>query len=144
ARLLSPHEFGLLAVGWAVVEVGQGLSDWGLDKALIQRPQVSDREYNAGWTLDILRCLILAAVIGLAAPVIATAFGESGATNLIRVLGLTPLLAATASIKKVELHRLLEFRSLTFMRLPEMVVEAAVAITLAPRMGVWALAVAAV
>jgi O-antigen/teichoic acid export membrane protein len=130
-------------VAWAVVEVGQGLSDWGLEKALVQRSHVSDYEYNAAWTLDLLRCAALATVIGLAAPGIAAGFGEVGATNLIRVLGLTPVVAAIASIKRVELQRRLEFRSLTFIRLPEMAVEAVVAIALAPRIGVWALAVAA-
>jgi lipopolysaccharide exporter len=143
ARLLSPHDFGLLAVAWAVVEVGQGVSDWGLDKALVQRTHVSEHEYNAAWTLDLLRCLTLAVVIGLAAPGIAAAFGEVGATNLIRALGLTPAVAALTSIKRVELQRRLEFRSLTAIRLPEMAIEAVVAIMLAPRIGVWALAAAA-
>jgi O-antigen/teichoic acid export membrane protein len=143
ARLLAPHDFGLLAVAWSVVEVGQGLSDWGLDKAVVQRSDVSDREYNAAWTLDLLRCLALAIVIGLAAPGIAAAFGEARATNLIRVLGLTPVFYATGSIKRLELQRRLDFRSLTFIRLPEVLVEAVVAITLVPWIGVWALAVAA-
>jgi O-antigen/teichoic acid export membrane protein len=50
---------------------------------------------------------------------------------------------ALGSIKRIDLHRRLEFRSLTFIRLPEMAVEAVIAIVLAPRIGVWALAVAA-
>ena len=128
---------------WAVVEVGQGLSDWGLDKALVQRSHVTEYEYNAAWTLDLLRCLALATVIGLAAPVIAAAFGEVGATNLIRVLALTPAVGALTSIKRVELLRRLDFRSFTLIRLPEMAIEAVIAIALAPRIGVWALAVAA-
>ena len=65
ARLLSPHDFGLLAVAWTVVEVGQGLSDWGLWKALVQRPHVSDHEYNAAWTFDFWRCATLSTVIGV-------------------------------------------------------------------------------
>jgi len=143
ARLLSPRDFGLLAVAWAVVEVGQGLSDWGLEKAVIQRAHVSDHDYNAAWTFDVLRCLALAITIGVFAPWIAVAFGDAGATNLIRVLGLTPVVAALASIKRIDFYRRLDFRSLTLMRLPEMAVEAVIAIVLAPRIGVWALAVAA-
>ena len=126
------------------MEVGQGLSDWGLDKALIQRANVTDREYNAAWTFDLLRCLTLAAVIALAAPSIAIGFGEPRATNLIRVLAFTPLLAATTSAKRQDLQRRLDFKALTVIRLPEGLVEAVVAISLAPRIGVWALAVAAV
>jgi O-antigen/teichoic acid export membrane protein len=143
ARLLSPRDFGLLAVAWAVVEVGQGLSDLGFEKAVIQRSHVSDHELDAAWTFDVLRCGALALVIAAFAPGIAVAFGEAGATNLIRALSVTPILYALASIKRIELQRRLEFRSLTFMRLPEMAVEAVIAIVLAPRIGVWALAVAA-
>ena len=68
---------------------------------------------------------------------------RASATNLIRALGLTPGMYALGSIKRIDLHRRLEFRSLTFIRLPEMAVEAVIAIVLAPRIGVWALAVAA-
>ena len=143
ARLLSPRDFGLLAVAWAVVEVGQGLSDLGLEKAVIQRSHVSEHEYNATWTFDVLRCAVLATVIAVFAPAIAVAFGEPSATNLIRALGVTPIMYALASIKRIELQRRLQFRSLTLIRLPEMAVEAVIAIVLAPRIGVWALAVAA-
>jgi O-antigen/teichoic acid export membrane protein len=143
ARLLSPRDFGLLAVAWAVVDVAQGLSDWSLEEAVIQRPHVSDHDYNAAWTFDVLRCAALATVIGIFAPAIAAAFGEAGATNLVRALGLTPVMSALASVKRIELQRRLEFRPLTVMRLPETAVEAVIAIVLAPRIGVWALAVAA-
>jgi O-antigen/teichoic acid export membrane protein len=144
ARLLAPQDFGLLAVAWSVVEIAQGVSDWGLDKALIQRRTISERDYNVVWTFDVLRCAGISILIQIGAPAVAALFNEPRALNLIRILGCTPILYSIGSVKRLELQRNLDFRRLTFIRLPEVVVEAAIAIVLAKALGVWSLAVAAV
>jgi O-antigen/teichoic acid export membrane protein len=139
ARLLTPVDFGLLAIAWVAIEFLLTVTDVGMVTALVQREEVSERHYDTAWTIGLVRALLVAAVIVAGAPLIAGFFGEPRAAGILRVLALGPVLSAAASIKMAELTRHLEFGKLTMIRLPEAATEAAVSIALAPLLGVWAL-----
>jgi lipopolysaccharide exporter len=143
ARLLAPEDFGLLAVSMIAVDLLVHLTETGMVPALIQRSDVDERHYHSAWTLGILRALGVTATIYLAAPLIAGLFAQPQATPLIRVLAVHPLLEAAASIRVVDLHRTLRFRSLTLLQVGDAVVNTVVAIALAPLLGVWALVISA-
>jgi lipopolysaccharide exporter len=67
ARMLSPSDFGLVAIAASVVAIVEGLGAFGIDKALI-RSREDDRElYDSAWTLSLLRGMASAAVmVGIA------------------------------------------------------------------------------
>lgn len=139
ARLLSPEDFGLLAIALVAVNVLMRLTDLGMIPALVQRGDIEERHFDAAWTVGITRGLAITVVVVLAAPLIAQVFNEPRAVELIRFLALRPLLEAAASIKVAELTRRLRFRSLAFVKLPDALANAIVSIALAPVIGVWAL-----
>jgi O-antigen/teichoic acid export membrane protein len=143
ARMLSPDDFGLVAIGLTVTGFFLLISDCGIVPALVQRANINERHYNSAWTLEFLRGLVVTALILLVAPTIATIFNEPRATNIIRVLALTILLDAAASIKMAELIRNLNFRAIACVKLLQVLVDTFIAIALAPILGVWALAVGA-
>ena len=63
ARMLSPDDFGLVAIAASVVAVVEGVGALGIDKALI-RSREDDRElYDSAWTLSGLRGLASAAIM---------------------------------------------------------------------------------
>ena len=63
ARMLSPGDFGLVAVAASVVAIVEGVGAFGIDKALI-RSRDDDRElYDSAWTLSVLRGLVSAAIM---------------------------------------------------------------------------------
>jgi O-antigen/teichoic acid export membrane protein len=139
ARLLSPEDFGLLAICMVAIDVLMRVTDFGMIPALVQRSEADDRHYNAAWTVGIVRALTIAVVVVLAAPFVAQVFREPRAAVILQVLAIRPLLEAAASIKVAELTRNLRFRSLTFLKVPEGVANTIIAIALAPSLGVWAL-----
>jgi O-antigen/teichoic acid export membrane protein len=139
ARLLTPEDFGLLAIAWVAIEFLLTMTDLGMVTALVQRSEVSDRHYDTAWTIGLVRALVVAVVIFAGAPLIAGFFGEPRATDILRVLAVGPVLSAAASIKMAELTRDLRFGRLTMIRLPEAATEAVVSVALAPVLGVWAL-----
>lgn len=139
ARLLSPDDFGLLAIASVAIEVLMRVTDFGMIPALVQRFEVDDRHYHVAWTVGVLRALAIAIVTLLSAPLIAALFSEPRAADIIRVLSIRPLLDAAASVKVAELTRNLRFRSLAFAEIPKALVNAVVSIGLAPWLGVWAL-----
>lgn len=139
ARLLSPDDFGLLAIASIVIDILTRITNFGMIPALVQRAEADDKHYNIAWTVGILRALLIAGVTILAAPLIAQFFAEPRAANIIQFLAIRPLIDAAASIKVAKLTRNLHFRSLTFIELPKALANTIIAIALAPWMGVWAL-----
>jgi PST family polysaccharide transporter/lipopolysaccharide exporter len=139
AHLLLPSDFGLLAMAAIALDFLLDLTNLGLQPALIQRDRLSERHYHAAWTVGVLRAAGIALIVVLAAPAVAELFAEPRATNVIRWIGLRPLLQALASPRIVDLARELRFKALAFLRLTEAIVASVVAIALASRFGVWAL-----
>lgn len=143
ARILAPEDFGLLAIAAVSVDLLLGLTDLGMIPALVQRERVEPRDYDVAWTLNLIRALLIAGAVVTLAPFLANLFGDSRATPLIQALALRPVLDAAGSIRMADLTRTLQFRSITAVRLASTLVEAVVAIILAPRLAVWALVLGA-
>jgi O-antigen/teichoic acid export membrane protein len=139
ARLLAPEAFGLLAVAMIAVSVLMSLSDLGIVPALVQRTGATPDEHDAAWTIGLLRAATVAAALTAAAPLIAQLFDQPGATRIIQVLALRPLIDAMASIGIVQLTRTFRFRELALIYVPAALVDAALAIAMAGAWGVWAL-----
>jgi O-antigen/teichoic acid export membrane protein len=139
ARLLSPDDFGLLAISMVALDIMTQVTDFGMVPALVQRSEVNDTHYNAAWTVGIIRALTITGAVILMAPFVSQIFNEPRATLFIQVLAIRPLLEASASIKVAELIRNLRFRSLTYIKLPEALANTIIAVSLAPLLGVWAL-----
>jgi O-antigen/teichoic acid export membrane protein len=139
ARLLSPDDFGLLAISSVVIDVLLRVTNFGMIPALVQRVEADQEHYDVAWTVGILRALAITSVTILAAPIVAQLFAEPRATELIRVLALRPLIDAGASIKVARLTRDLHFRSLAFIELPKALANTLVAVASAQWLGVWAL-----
>ena len=139
ARILAPEDFGLMAIALVAVGFLTGITELGMIPALVQSSQVDEKTYNTAWTVGMLRAIVITAVVYAAAPLIALAFAEPRATDLIRVAAFRPILDAAASIKVARLTRELRFRPITVLRLVDALVNTILSILLAPRLGVWAL-----
>ncbi|MGD2076619.1 MAG: oligosaccharide flippase family protein, partial [Gammaproteobacteria bacterium] len=137
--LLGPEEFGLLAIALSAIGFMLAVTDFGMTAALVQHAENDDRHYHVAWSVGVIRALMITVVVFASAPLIAGLFSEPRATELLRVLSLTPLLDALASIKVADLTRRLEFRPLAFIGLAQALSNTAVAIGLAHLLGVWAL-----
>lgn len=137
--LLTPEDFGLLAIAVTAIGFFMTVTDIGMIPALVQGADVDEKQFNVAWSVGLTRALLITAVTILAAPIIAGIFAEPRAVNLIRVLALRPLLDALGSIKVATLTRNLEFRPLAIIKLGEAIMNTVVSIALAYFLGVWAL-----
>ena len=139
AWLLTPDDFGLVAIAVTAIGFLLNVTDVGMIPALVQRPNATAEEYDVAWTVGVTRALVVGGVVLLAAPWIADLFAEPRVVPIIRVLVLRPLLEAAASIKVAALTRELNFRALAVIRLGEAIVNAVISVVLADALGVWAL-----
>jgi O-antigen/teichoic acid export membrane protein len=76
ARLLTPGEIGLAAIGISTVAVCQVLRDFGIIPCLLQLPTVNREMVRTAFTISMLICLTLSASLFLGAPLIASFYGD--------------------------------------------------------------------
>jgi|GEM_PF-772863 len=143
AHLLTPEEFGLLAIAAVVLGFLLSVTDVGLVPALIQREEVRPGQEDAAWTIGLARAAVVTAFLFVAAPAVAAFFQEPRATPIIQVLALRAVLEALTSIRLAEHARSLRFRPLAITGLSEALVNTVVSIALATTFGVWALVLGA-
>lgn len=139
ARILGPTPFGLLTIAQTAIGVMHQATDLGMVPALVQKPAPDRRHYDAAWTVNLIRGIVVAVVVAVAAPLVTRIFGAPEATDIVRVLAVSPILLAASSIGLADFHRAMDFRSLAFLDLGQALVNTVVSIALASRLGVWAL-----
>jgi O-antigen/teichoic acid export membrane protein len=140
ARLLGPHEFGVVAIGMSFVIFMKLISDGGLGVGLIRRAEPpSTEELGAMSALQ----LSITGAAALLAVALATPFGLVGWITAVMVAS-TPLIALQLP-GRILLERALLFRRLVVVEVSEAVCYFAWAIgTVLAGFGVWGLATATV
>ncbi len=69
ARLLTPADFGLVAMATSLIALLELFSTFGMDTALIQRNDATPTHYNTAWTLNLIAgCIIALVMLALAWP----------------------------------------------------------------------------
>lgn len=142
ARLLTPDDFGLVALATLAVSYLSILKDLGLGAALIQRREEVEESANTVFTANLLLGLVLTLTAMAVAPLVAMFFNEPDVTPILRWLSLTFVLNALGAIHLVRLQRELNFRRKLIPDMGRSVVKGVVSIGMAlTGFGVWALVV---
>lgn len=140
AALLTPADFGLVAIATLVIALAQIMVDMGLGKAVVQRQSSVDEAASVSLWLSLSVSVVLYGVLWIIAPLIARAYDSSEAISVIRVAGLFLPLSAVASIPIALLQRNMEFRRLFWVRSSFLTTQAVVSVCLAlAGAGYWAL-----
>lgn len=87
ARLLSPADFGVIAVAMLVLWFVETLTKAGADIYIIQKESVFDEEVNSAWTLDIILKNVSFLILILAAPLVAYHKDDSSLVFVIIAIG---------------------------------------------------------
>jgi len=140
ARLLSPVEFGLVAIAMAVVGLTNALSDAGLGKSLLRDRERDELIWSSAFWLLSGIGVGLSLVLFALAPLVARIFDDPELRGVISVLSLLPFLLSFSSIFSVELERREAFATVAATVFVPTVAGVVVAIWLAMAgFGAWAL-----
>lgn len=139
AILLTPADFGLVAIAVTATGFLFNITNFGMVPALVQSKEMDDEKYHAAWTFDFCRSFVLALVTIVTAPLIADIFAEPRAVLVIQVLAVRPFIEAMTSIRMAALNRNLVFRPLAVSYIVEAIVNTTLSILFARTWGVWAL-----
>jgi PST family polysaccharide transporter len=140
ARLLSPADFGTVALATVVTDVLYLLQDLGLSPAVVQHRGEARAAAASALRLHVAAALLLALGLEVAADLPARALGDPALASILRVLGLGLLARAVGLAPRALLQRALAFRALAAIDVGGRIVRGGVALVLAWRgAGVWSL-----
>lgn len=115
SRLLSPGDFGIVAMAAPVVALLSLFQDFGLPQATIQRPKITAAEVNfLFWANMGISVVVALFVLGLA-PLAAAFYDEPRVAPLIIAMGLLLLVQGLGAQHSALLSRLMHFRVLAAM-----------------------------
>src|SRR5205085_12229230 len=139
ARLLTPTDFGVVAIALIFITYADVVTDLGVAQALVFLP-LDQRRNDAA----VLVCLAVSggfvALAMLAAPLVASFFGHPEAAGMFRVLSLALLLRATGQVPDALLRKTLRFRPRTVAELGRALSQGAVSVVAALlAFGPWAI-----
>jgi O-antigen/teichoic acid export membrane protein len=140
ARVLSPEDFGLMALGLIAINYLDILNDFGVSAALIYHQQDPERTANTAFGINMLTGLLLMVVGILIAPLIADFFHEPRVVDVVRVLSISFLISSVGAMHEARLKKDLNFRRQIIPQTGKMLAKGIVSIGLAlSGLGVWSL-----
>ncbi|NQT81166.1 MAG: lipopolysaccharide biosynthesis protein [Candidatus Aminicenantes bacterium] len=140
ARLLAPHDFGLLGIALLSISILETFSQTGFQTALIQKKRKVESYLDTAWTVSAIRGIILFLILFSFAPVIAKFFDSAQATLVIRVIAVSTLLSGFRNIGILFFKKELQFNKQFIYEFSGTLVDITVAISLAFILrNVWAL-----
>lgn len=139
-RLLSPADYGLLAMAMMVITLLNHLNDLGLGSALVQAKEIDDRQCGAIFGLLLILGASLSGLLALLAPLLAWFFEEPRLTLVLGVAGLGFLITALGTVPESLLRREMNFKALAVTDMANVLCGSLVTLVLAWQgFGVWAL-----
>jgi len=140
ARLLAPHDFGLMGIAMLTMMTLETFSQTGFQAALIQKKENIEAYLNSAWTVIIIRGFILFTILYFIAPYAATFFDVPEAKLIIQVIGLSILFQAFTNIGVIYFQKELEFNKQFIFQLAGTLSDFTVAVSVALILrNVWAL-----
>jgi O-antigen/teichoic acid export membrane protein len=110
ARLLTPQDFGVVAMASLFVGFIELFSFLSFDLALIRIPEPAREDYDTCWTLQAIFGAALSVTIVLIAPLAAWYFSEPRLTAVVRLLAANSLLQGLSNIGLADFRKNLDFQ----------------------------------
>ena len=98
ARLLSPTDYGLVAMAMLIVGLVQVLIDFGADTNVLREQTLTKDIIDSAWTLRVIQGWIVASLLALSAPLAGAYFGEPEVVWIIWVISAGVLAGSFANI----------------------------------------------
>jgi polysaccharide transporter, PST family len=142
ARLLSPHEFGLVAMVTALVLFAPVLVDLGTSDACSQKAHITDDEISGLFWLNVTIGGALTVLFAASSGLIGAFYGEPELKGVALVSSLTFIVSAVSIQHYALMRRAMEFQRIAIIDLSSNVISSIVSVLLALLgWGYWALVV---
>lgn len=142
ARLLSPEEYGIIAIVMVFIFLANVFVESGFNTALIQKKETDEVDFSSVLYLSLGIAAILYVIIFLAAPIIANFYNQPILTLLLRVLSIVLFIGAVNSIQNAYVARRMLFRKLFMSSVVAVMISGLIGVLAAyGGLGVWSLVI---
>ncbi|HMQ87388.1 MAG TPA: lipopolysaccharide biosynthesis protein [Flavilitoribacter sp.] len=140
ARLLTPEDFGLLAMIMIFFELSNTFIQSGFSYALIREKEISDIDKSTTFIFNFLTAIFFYIVLFFSAPAIARFFHQDILVQIVRVMGLNLIISSAAIIQHTILTQRIDFKTQAKVRFAAVLISGGIAIVMAYKgFGVWSL-----
>jgi len=140
ARILSPYEFGLIAMIGIFIALGDSLIKGGLTNSLIRSENINEDDYSTVFIFNLVGSIFIYFILFALAPLIASFYKQVELIEIIRWYSLVFIINALSAVQLTRLTKLMDFKTQLFVSLPSILVSSLIGIYLAiSNFGVWSL-----
>lgn len=140
ARILTPSDYGTIALVTVFTTILQVFIDSGLSTALIQKKDADDLDFSSVFYFNFVICIILYLIMFVSAPFIADFYKDSSLVSIVRVISLTLVISGVKGVQQSYVSRHMLFKRFFFSTLGGTIFSAVLGIIMAyAGFGVWAI-----
>ncbi len=140
ARLLSPDDYGMIGMLAIFLAISQVFIDGGFSSALIQRKECDDTTYSTVFYINVGISIICYGILFVAAPFIASFYGQPILKDIARVSSLSLIIGALSATNTVQLTKRIDFKTQSKINVLSAILSGITGIVMAySGFGVWAL-----
>ncbi len=141
ARLLTPSDFGLIAMVLVFSNFVAIFSGFGFSSAIVQKKEVSDEALSSTFWINVGLGTLLTLALAASAPLIAAFYSQPRLTSIVVFISTTFFITSFANVPHALLTKRMNFKALAIINVCAIGISGPIAIFLAfSGYGVWSLA----
>ena len=142
ARLLTPSDYGTVAMLGIVIAIGNQFISCGFGTAIVRKPSIEQKDLSTAFFFNLGVSLLVYLIIFFTAPLIAKFYELPILNPILRVYGLTLIISSAAIVQQSLLSRRLDFKSQAKVTVLATIVSGIVGVFCAYKgLGAWALVI---
>lgn len=140
ARLLTPAEYGIMAMISIFIAISNSIIDSGFSNALIRKIDTKREDYNTVFYFNLVVGVLLYIILFFSSPVISSFFKEPLLVSVTRVIGLVLIVNALSIVQRTIFVKEVNFKIQTKISLIASISSGAIGVGMALLdYGVWSL-----
>ena len=130
-RILTPHDYGLVAYMGLFLGVAIWLSDWGFGTSLIQKKNVTNIDFSTGYLFNIVISLFFFFLYFFSASYIADYFNEPALEKIMRITSINLIINGLCYIHNIKLIKAIQFKKLAIVNLTTSIISGIIGFVMA-------------
>lgn len=140
ARILSPDDFGVVAIVMAFVDISQTIILGGFKVALVQKKEVDDLDFSTVFIINLAVSALMVLILYFCAPLINRFYQSDLLEKIIKVYSFSLLFVPFSSVLSARLEKRMKFKELMLVNIVATVISGTTGIIAAySGLGVWSI-----
>ena len=110
ARLLSPSDYGIIAMLSIFIALSNAIIDSGFSNSLIQKKDVSESDYSTVFFINIILGILVSSCLFLSAPYIADFYNSPILNKVTRWTSLNLIITSFCLVQRTKMTKELNFK----------------------------------